>query len=125
MFTIEKTADNRLDITIQGQIDKDTMQQALDDLLAKAEGIKHGKMLFRITDFSLPTLSAIGVELTYVPKLFSLIHHFDYSALMTDGNWMQTAGEIKGALIPGLEIKSFDLDEEDKAEAWLASRGNA
>lgn len=29
--------------------------------------------------------------------------------------------EIEGALIPGLKIKAFDLDDEDEAEAWLAN----
>jgi len=28
--------------------------------------------------------------------------------------------EIEGTLIPGLEIKAFDLDEADEAERWLA-----
>lgn len=125
MFQVDQPAPNRLNITIQGKIDKEDMQQALDNLFEKSEQIENGKMLYRITDFSFPTLAAIGVEMTYVPKLFSLIHRFDYAALLTDEKWMQTAGEIKGALIPGLEIKAFNLDEEDKAEAWLASRGNA
>ena len=38
---------------------------------------------------------------------------------MSDTGWIKKAAEIEGALIPGLVIKSFDLDAEDAAEAWL------
>lgn len=122
MFKVTQNGDNRLDIEINGQLNADQMREMLDQIIQNSQSIKHGKMLYRIENFSLPTLSAIGVELSRLPELFRLISHYDYAALLCDEEWLQKAGEIKGALIPGLEIKAFDLDELEHAEAWLDSK---
>lgn len=122
MFKVVENGQNRLDIEINGQLDADQMREMLNQIIEASKEIKHGKMLYRIENFSLPTLSAIGVELSRLPELFRLINNFDYAALLADEEWLQKAGEIKGALIPGLEIKAFDLDETDHAESWLDSK---
>jgi hypothetical protein len=120
MFRVTPNGANRLDIEFSGKLDSDDMKAAIDDMVGKAEDIEHGRMLYRIGDFKLPTLGAIGVELSRLPKLFGLIRNFDRVAVLADKNWVKTASEIEGALIPGLEIKAFDSDEEAEAEAWLA-----
>lgn len=119
MLTITKKGEDRVDIDLNGRIDADTMRKALDDMLAASEDIENGKMLYTIPEFSMPTLKAIGVEMTYLPKLFELLGKFDRCAVLTDAGWLQTAAEIEGALFPGIEIKSFDLKDTEGAEAWL------
>ena len=42
------------------------------------------------------------------------------SAVLSDSDWLKKAAEIEGALFPGIEIKSFGLDGQEVAEAWLA-----
>jgi len=115
-----KPAANRVDIDIAGPIDADMMRAGLDDLIEKSEGVENGRMLYRIVDFEFPTLGAIGVEFVRLPKLFALLGKFDRCAVLSDIQWLGKAAEIEGALIPGLDIKAFDLDEADAAEAWLA-----
>lgn len=121
MFLITRTASNRIDIDFSGKIDRNEMKALLEELIAKSEGIEHGRMLYRIGDFDLPTLGAMAVELTYIPRLFKLIRKFDRAAVLTATDWIRKASEIEGAVIPGLQVKSFDVDEETAAEAWLAS----
>lgn len=121
MFTIIPHGPNRLDIALSGKLDRDGMTKALDDLAAKAEGIEHGRMLYRIEDFHLPSLGAIGVELMRMPKLLKLVGRFDKAAVLADQAWLKKMSEIEGALIPGLEIKAFGLDETDAAEVWLTA----
>ncbi len=120
MLRIEPKNPNRIDLELSGKLDADEMKIALDELISKAEGIEHGKMLYRIVEFHLPTLGAIGVELSRLPKLFKLIGRFDRVAVLTEKQWLKKASEFEGALIPGLEIKAFELNEESEAEAWLA-----
>ena len=120
MFRITPNGPNRIDIELSGKLDSDDMKIALDELVSSAKDIEHGRMLYRIEDFELPTLGAIGVELSRLPDLFRLIRNFDRAAVLADKKWIQTVGEIEGALIPGLKIKAFDPDEEALAEAWLA-----
>ncbi len=123
MLTVTKPTPNRIDIEFNGTLDAETMRVALDDLIAKSEDVSNGRMLYTITEFSMPSLGAIGVELQRLPKLFGLLGKFDRCAVLSDANWLRTAAEIEGALFPGIEIKSFELQEVEDAEAWLAASG--
>ena len=120
MFTVTPNGANRVDIEFTGKLDSDAMKSALDELVSKTEGIENGRMLYRVVDFKLPTLGAIAIEFSRLPSMFGLIKKFDRCAVLADQEWLKTASEIEGALIPGLEIKAFDPDEEAAAEAWLA-----
>jgi hypothetical protein len=119
MFKVIENGPNRVDIELSGKLNSDEMRTALDELISKTEGIEHGRMLYRIDDFDLPTLGAIGVELSRLPKLFKLIRKFDRAAVLADKAWLRKASEMEGALIPGLEIKAFERSDVGAAEAWL------
>jgi hypothetical protein len=119
MFKITKQSADRVDIELEGSLDADTMRTALDDLIEKSEDVRKGRMLYKISDLSLPTWGAIGVEMSRLPKLFGLLGKFDRCAVLSDSSWLRKAAEVEGALFPGLEIKSFSLDEREAAEAWL------
>ena len=121
MLTITQIAADQLNIELSGKIDADEMRRALDDLIERSETIQHGKMLYRIPDFAMPSFAAIGVEMTRLPQLFSLLGKFDRCAVLTDAGWLQTAAELEGKLFPGLAIKSFALTEEAAAQSWLES----
>jgi len=120
MFHTTRKGPNRLEIGFSGKLDSDAMKAALDQLVSAAEGIEHGRILYRIGSFDCPTFGALGVELKRLPELFRLIRKFDRVAVVADKTWVQKVGEIEGVLIPGLVIKGFDPDEEAAAEAWLA-----
>ncbi|SFI92123.1 STAS/SEC14 domain-containing protein [Jannaschia pohangensis] len=121
MLKIAKISDNRVDIELSGSLDADAMRVGLDKLIADSEDVRAGRMLYRISDFSLPTLAAIGVEMARLPKLFGLLGKFDKCAVLTDSAWLRTAASVEGALFPGLEIRSFEMADEAKAEKWLAA----
>lgn len=118
MLNVVRNGENRIDLELSGKIDSEAMRIGLDELFTQSEGIEHGTMLYRIKEFDLPTLGAIGVEFKKLPELFKLIGRFDKAAVLADQSWLRVASKVEGALIPGLEIKAFELDEE--AEAWLA-----
>jgi len=77
MFTVKKTAANRVDIQITGRVD--------------------------------------------APMLLGVIQKFDKCAVLADATWLKAVASVEGALIPGLTIKAFDLDNTAAAEAWLSS----
>ena len=119
MLNVSKPSANRIDIELSGELDADAMRSALDHLLEESEGVTNGKMLYKISDFALPTLGAMAVELQRMPKLFSLLGKFDKCAVLTDTAWIRTAAEAEGAIIPSLAIKSFARNDIKAAEAWL------
>ncbi|WP_342077047.1 STAS/SEC14 domain-containing protein [Yoonia sp. SS1-5] len=121
MLKVTKPAPNRLDIQLEGTMDAEKMRHGLDTLLRLSADINQGVMMYRIKGFTMPTLGALGVEFGYLPKLMGLVGRFDKCAVCCDTAWIRTAAEVEGAIIPGLDIKTFDLDDRDGAEAWLAS----
>ena len=122
MFHVTRIGDNRIDVDFSGKLDSNEMRFALDELMRKSEGISHGQMLYRIGDFDLPTLGAVGVELSRIPQQFRFIRRFDRCAVVAGKEWVRRASEIEGALIPGLTIKAFDLHEAERAHQWLEAQ---
>ncbi|MFK7816295.1 MAG: STAS/SEC14 domain-containing protein [Gammaproteobacteria bacterium] len=121
MFRVINIGENRLDIEVSGKLDKEEMTAALSELFMSAKDIENGKMLFRIKNYSMPTLGAMGVEFSHLPEAFRFIKKFDRAAVLADENWVRKVSEIEGTLIPGLKLKAFDLSHEAAAENWLAN----
>ena len=121
MFKLTQNGINRLDIEMSGKLNADEMKIALDELISKSKDIENGRMLYEVIDFHLPSLAAIGIELSRLPSMFRLMKNFDRAAVLTDKTWLQKVSELEGALYPGLEIKAFNRDQKVEAEAWLSS----
>ena len=121
MFKVMPNGINRLDIEMSGKLNSEDMKVALDELVSKSKNIKNGKMLYEVIDFHLPSLGAIGVELSRLPAMFGLMKKFDRAAVLTDKTWLKKVSEFEGALYPGLEIKAFNMNQKAEAEAWLSS----
>lgn len=121
MLKITKSAPNRLDLELQGKITTEDMQEILDEFITLSKEMEHGKILYTIYDFDFPSMDAIMVKLSRLPELLGLLKRFDRMAIVTNKTWLQKAAEFEGFLIPGLEIKAFDLDEKAQAQAWLAA----
>jgi hypothetical protein len=124
MFKVTQNGKNRLDIQLSGKLNSEEMTVALDELVSKSEGIENGTMLYDIIDFHIPSLGAIGIEFSRLPSMFGLMKKFVRAAVLSDKTWIQKVSELEGALIPGLEIKAFDRDQKEAAEAWLSGSGD-
>ena len=120
MLIVTKPKLNRIDVELSAILDSDMMAAGLDDLFEKSKDITNGVMMYKIPSFTMPTGGALVAEMMRLPHLFSMIGHFNRCAVLTDIGWLQTAAKIEGALIPGLEIRCFDLEDGAAAEAWLA-----
>ncbi len=119
MFKVTQNGMNRLDIEMSGKLDAEKMKVALDELISKSKNIKNGKIMYDVIDFHLPSLGAIGIELSHLPSLFGLIKNFHRAAVLTDKIWIKKVSELEGSFYPGVEIKGFNRDQKAEAEAWL------
>lgn len=120
MFKITQNGNNRLDIELSGKLNSEEMKIALDELVSKSKDIEKGKMLYDVVAFHLPSLAAIGIEFSRLPSMLGFIKKFERAAVLTDKTWIKKVSEFEGVLIPGLEIKAFDRDQKEEAEAWLS-----
>ena len=121
MFKVTKKSDTRIDIDLSGSLHAEEMRAGLDVLIAESAGMTKGVMLYRITNFMMPTIGAFGVEMSRLPALFGLLSKFDKCAVLCDTDWIRKVAEVEGALLPMLEIRTWGLKDEEAAEAWLAS----
>jgi len=121
MFKVTQKGLNRLHIELSGKLNSEEMQIALDELVSKSKEIEKGRMLYDVIDFHLPSLGAIAIEFSRLPSMFGFIKKFDRAAVLTDKKWIKKVSEFEGMLIPGLEIKAFDRDQKEEAEACLSS----
>ncbi|MEM9579501.1 MAG: STAS/SEC14 domain-containing protein [Pseudomonadota bacterium] len=119
MITVTKPSDTRVDVELKGGIDANIMSAGLDRLMEVSEGMTGGTMLYTITEFEMPTIGALGIEFARIGQLFGLISKFDRCAVVSDSGWIRTAAEVEGALIPGMQIKAFEMRDRAAAETWL------
>ncbi len=124
MLTVTRTDYDRLDVDLSGKLDSVDMATGLDHLIAEAADMKHAKMLYRIKDMEMPSLSALAVEFGHLPSLFGLLGKFDRCAVLASEPWLRTLAEFEGAILPGLQIKAFPPDAEKRAIAWLDAQAD-
>ena len=119
MLTITPHSHNRIDLSLNGQLDAEQMSKAIDQFVEKTKNIKQGTMLYRIEALHMPTLGAMGIKLSQLPRAFSAFRRFSRIAVLSDTQWVRNVSEIEGMLFPGMEIKAFALSEQAVAEQWL------
>ena len=120
MFKVNQNRENRLDIELSGKLDGEEMKIALNEIKIKSKNIQHGKMLFDVIDFHIPSLNAIVIEFSQLPSMFGLLKKFDRAAVLTDKIWLKKISELEGTIFPSIKIKAFSRDQKIAAEAWLS-----
>ena len=113
MFDITKDPAGFTRLTISGRIDADEMRAGLDAFLEAIDDGEQTPFLYTIKDFEFPPLNAIAVEFGYLPRLMTCLSKIGRVALIADQQWLRTAAEVEGKLIPGLTIKSYEPGEEE------------
>lgn len=119
MWEIANSKPNQIDLSLSGSLDAVEMSLLLDEFLAASKDMEHGKMLYSVTKFEMPTISALAVEIKYLPRLFSLLSRIDKVALCCDADWIKTAAKIESAILPGITVETFGPDDKTEAQAWL------
>ncbi len=90
MFKVERSSEDRLDIQMSGKLDNEAMLKALDELVEKSEGISNGKMLHEVVDYHLPSLGAIGIELSRIPEMYGFIKKFSLEQKSEAVKWLES-----------------------------------
>lgn len=119
MLEISKTAPNRVELHLEGALDSDAMKTGIDKLFEVSDGVEDGRLFYLITDFQMPTPGALMLEMARLPQLFGLLRHYSKAAVVSDTEWVRNWAEFEGKLFPGIDIRSFEMEERDAAEDWL------
>ena len=102
---------------IDGHMTSDDITSVYTELLAIYKQHEKIDLLVKFENFDGFDWSAIFTDTTYAAKTQSLDHIRRY-AIVGAPSWMSTIATAFNPLFT-LELKSFELDEEQEAWAWL------
>lgn len=105
----------RLSGTITGD-DLETIMDRVEEILAH-----HSKIHVFVETHGIDGLqiSAMPRHLSRSLPMFGHLHRFGRVAVVADQAWMRLATRIESALLPYVSYRVFDVDERDKALAFV------
>jgi hypothetical protein len=118
MIQIEKVEDTNIyEFTINGPIDKESVEDFYKLLELKSEDHQKIRLLGTIKDF--PSFKDFKAFSSTLKMKMKAISNIDKNAILSDKDWIETLLPIGNFLTPGIPMKCFDLDEREKALTWL------
>lgn len=112
----------RIEMVIDGKIDSEQMESLIVEFIDSSENLDSIQLLYIDDDFKLPTLGALVVKLSHFGSLLKISRKIQRAALLTNQGWLKKAAEFENAIIPWIEIKTFDTTAREQAEAWLEEK---
>lgn len=119
MFVVEKTAPHQVTLSLSGRLDRESIAAGMDTLLLQSADLEQGQLLYVISDFHWPSVACAIPQLKRLPALLAMRKHIDRVAIVADSAWLRQLGQWKGALVPGVIVRSFH--DRHEAERWLNS----
>ena len=119
MFEVTTPHPNTICVEIAGLITPTAMAAGLSDLLAAAQSVNRGHLVYKVHGMPTPLAPAVLVQMAYMPKLMAMVPRFDRIAVMAYSPWVRNAAKMQEGLAPEAEVKVFNLKHDTPAEAWL------
>lgn len=102
---------------LDGRIDRQNAEDAVSQLKATLDASNASRMMARVKNWQGFDLSALG-STSIAKSKAQFIKRLDRYAIVGGPDWLENVAETFGSLID-TEVKTFDLDEEEEALAWL------
>lgn len=113
--------DDVVAVKISGDVDKEQWTQIITFVKEKLE--RHEKVSIYADLTTLESMSAGAVleDMKFALTNFGDLSRIPRTALVTDKDWIETAGDLGAKLIPALEFRAFDSGEQADALRWVSS----
>lgn len=102
---------------LDGRIDRQNAEDAVAKLKAALDASNASRMMARVKNWQGFDLSTLGSTSNAESKA-QFTKRLDRYAIVGGPDWLENVAETFGSLID-TEVKTFDLDEEEEALAWL------
>ena len=109
--------DNMLGFTLDGTVDEEGMRRLLMAIEAKV--VTHGKLRLLGNIKNLGGFSSYESFWNTIKTKKDLWNKIEKYAILTDHGWLATLSSGIDFLSPGLEVKTFKLNEGERAHQWL------
>ncbi len=117
---LELVLDNNIvHMSVSGPIAKESMDAGLDWIHQIEEANDNFSLRVNMPEEDFTGLGQITQQFKRVGTVMRHAKSADKCAVMTDSAFLRNSARVEGSVIPGLEVRSFDLDETRPAERWL------
>ena len=124
MVTIFPLAqDDMLGFTLDGEVDDEGMRKLL--MAVEAKVLTHGRIRLLGNIKNLSGISNYHSFWNIIKSKRELLDKVDRYAILTDHGWLATLSEGIDWLTPRLEVKTFRLNEGERAHNWLQEERSA
>lgn len=97
--------------------DFDRVAAAIDAGLRTREQVSVYAEIVNLGGF---TLEALLKDIVYGLKQIANLRQYARYAVVTDAQWLRTAADFENKLFPGIEIRTFALEDDEAAMDWVA-----
>ncbi|MEF2072861.1 STAS/SEC14 domain-containing protein [Consotaella aegiceratis] len=121
MLTVLQSDGPILVVEATGKLDGDDVDRAIaayEEVLAKAAGGKVSALAI-MRDVTGMTAEGFLKDLRYSLPRFRELWRFHRAAVVTDNAWLRNIAKVEDLVLPKVEIRTFPLDEEAAARAWV------
>ena len=123
MIDIHQPAPDRLDLVVRGTLDEHALQGAAVELEAKlAAGTALLLDLRELDDVTAKGLARDAVE---GMRLAGRLARCRRIAVVAAEAWLRAASRVDGALLPGVEVRTFGTGQIEEARGWLDADADA
>lgn len=114
---LDMPSDHLIGIVVEGKIEKDDILPVIESIRPKFEQFDKLSVYVEVAAWEGISLSALWEDLK-----FGLPHAkaIDKKAVVTETKWLTHVVEWADMLFPGVEAKTFHLEQRQEAMDWLA-----
>lgn len=106
---------------LSGKVGTDDLGEALEWLTEANDAHDSYNMCVDVAKMDFSDLGEISSEFKRLAAMWRTAKALEKCAVVTDSKYLQSAAKIEGAVIPGLEIESFEMEELAPAMTWLGA----
>lgn len=99
-------------------LDADDYQEIIEEIEFRLVTHQKVSIYADLLDLNHVTAQAVAKRIAYSIAKIGEWHRFPRVALLTEKSWMAAMSKISSALIPRVQIKTFDRSAKDEALRW-------
>lgn len=106
-------------MSVTGEMTSDSLNEGLAWIDQAVEANDNFNICVDLASENFDDLSTARQQFLHVGRVLRHAPIAEKCAVLTDSDFLKNSAKVEGAVIPGLEINAFDLDESETAERWL------
>jgi len=114
-----KFEDNIAYMSVSGQVTKESLHAGYEWFGEVAEANEDFNICVDMAKADFPDLSAVADQFRNISNVLRVAPTAEKCAILSDSVFVRNSAKVEGAVIPGLDLQTFKLDQAEPADKWL------